>query len=113
MAIHPLTLEYLSSRYTLTSSFPVCCRRAWYKARVHPLARDPSELRRRWLGKRFPKRPNAGVCPTSITFSGGEHCPKVVAVSRDGPRCSDLNDGVERSSFFCLKGDRYAAKKHS
>ena len=60
MAVHPLTYEYLSSRYTLTSAFPVCCRRAWYQARVHPLASSMSEPRRRWLEKRFPKRPNAG-----------------------------------------------------
>jgi hypothetical protein len=57
MAVHPLTYEYLSSRYTLTSAIPVCCRRAWYKARVHPLARDSSEPYHRWLQKGFPKRP--------------------------------------------------------
>ena len=60
MAAHPLTYEYLSSRYTLTSVFPVCCRRTWYEARVHPLAPDPSAPHRRWLQKRFPKRPSAG-----------------------------------------------------
>jgi hypothetical protein len=62
MAVHPLTYEYLSSRYTLTSVDPVCGRRAWYDARVHPLSRDPAESRRRWLKKRFPKRPDAGGC---------------------------------------------------
>jgi hypothetical protein len=60
MAVHPLTYEYLSSRYTLTSAFPVCSCRAWYEARVHPSAPDPCEPRRRWLEMRFPKRPNHG-----------------------------------------------------
>ena len=59
MAVHPLTYAYLSGRYTLTSISPVCCRRAWYQSRVHPSAPDPSGPRRRWLEKRFPKRPNA------------------------------------------------------
>jgi hypothetical protein len=61
MAVHPLTYAYLASRYTLTSTLTVRCRRAWYQARVHPSASGPSEPRRRWLEKRFPKRSKAGA----------------------------------------------------
>jgi hypothetical protein len=60
MPVQPLSYEYLSSLYTLTSAFPVCCRRAWYEARIHPLASSPSAPRRRWLEKRSSKRPNGG-----------------------------------------------------
>ena len=69
MAVHPLTYEYLSGRYTLTSAFPVCCRRAWYEARIHPSVRDPSAPRSRWLEKRFPKRASAG----GVTINGQRH----------------------------------------
>jgi hypothetical protein len=55
MAVHPLTYAYLASRYTLTPTLTVRCRRAWYQARVHPSASGPSEPRRRWLEKAFPK----------------------------------------------------------
>jgi hypothetical protein len=57
MPVQPLSYEYLSSLYTLSSAFPVCCRRAWYEARIHPLASSPSAPRRRWLKKRSSETP--------------------------------------------------------
>lgn len=78
MTGHQLTYEWLSSRYTLTSVFPVCCRRAWYQARVHPSARDPSAPHRRWLEMRFPKRPNAGevTCDRQRYAAGAGNSPE-------------------------------------
>lgn len=67
MPVQPLSYEYLSSLYTLTSAFPVCCRRAWYEARIHPLASSPSAPRRRWLERRSSKRPTAVESQTTVT----------------------------------------------
>jgi hypothetical protein len=75
MTVYPLTHEYLSSRYSLTPACPVCRRRAWYKARVHPLARDPAEPHRRWLERRFPKRSSDGG-PSSHVAGGAKAAHK-------------------------------------
>lgn len=50
-----MSYEYLSSLYTLSHVFPVCCRRACYEMRVHPKARTPEDARWHWNRKRFPK----------------------------------------------------------